>query len=178
MYSSTLFFTVCAFFSVASLAVNVSTPWDYQVLCQRFPPAFSGNDTFNPAAITALSKAISDNSYNPKLPLEGVTLRGGYSSRIGWAGSGGFQVCVQNWYFFNTVTVRLEDISKGVAAMGDACCDIDEFRAQPGRSKVPGSGGRKGLCQDAKATVQAVDGRTATLVAQDYGELCCGMWGC
>lgn len=62
--------------------------------------------------------------------------------------------------------------------MGNACCDADANSALPGQSKVPGVGGRKGLCQDAKATARANDGRTVTLVAQDYGDLCCGMWGC
>lgn len=92
---------------------------------------------------------------------------------------------MQNKYFFNTVVVPLQDISDAVAAMGDACCDADTGatqqgppQGQPGQSKVPGVGGRRGLCQDAKATVRADNGRTVILVAQDYGELCCGMWGC
>lgn len=85
---------------------------------------------------------------------------------------------MQNWWFFNTVTVALQDISDAVAAMEDNCCDTDPDASEKGTSKVPGSGGRRGLCQDSKATVKAVDGSTVILVAQDYDDLCCGMWGC
>ena len=154
---------------------NTTLRTDIPLDCLRFPRTIVGTQQYNPDAIQALSGALSDNSFNPPLPSEGITLKGGYSSRVGWAGSGGFQVCVQNFYFFNTVTVKLSEISDAVALMADQCCD-----STPGQNKVPGSpdAGRIGLCQDSKATVKAIDGRTVKVVAQDYGDRCCGLWGC
>lgn len=148
---------------------------DYQINCLRFPTRVVGNNTLPPDAITALSAAFSDNSFNPPLPSNGITLKPGYSSRVGWAGSGGFQVCVQNFWFFKTLTVSLEDLSGAVAAMGSVCCDEE---TREGASKVPGAGGRSGLCQDAKALVKASDGSEIKVIAQNYGDHCCGMWGC
>lgn len=143
--------------------------------CLRFPPEVAGNKTLNPTAINALSTALSENSFNPPLPTDGITLRPGYSSRVGWADSGGFQVCVQNFWFFKTLTVSLETLSGAVSAMQSTCCDGE---TSEGASKVAGTGGRKGLCQDAKALVPAGDGSEVKVVAQNYGDDCCGMWGC
>ncbi len=162
-------------FLTASLAQTQQSTEDFNVKCLRFPPTVAGNLAFSPDAITALSQAFSDNAFNPQLPSEGVTLRPGYSSRVGWGGSGGFQVCVQNFWFFKTLTVSLDSLSQAVSAMGSACC---EDPTQNGTSSVPGTGGRPGRCQDAKALVKATDGSELKLVAQDYGDLCCGMWGC
>lgn len=148
---------------------------DYHIKCLRFPPRIVGNKTITPDAITALSTALSDNSFNPPLASSGVTLKPGYSSRVAWAGSSGFQVCVRNFWFFKTLTVSLDTLSGAVAAMGSTCCDEE---TQEGASKVLGVGGRRGLCQDAKALVKASDGSEVELVAQDYGDQCCGMWGC
>lgn len=158
-----------------ALAQSQNSTSDYQIKCLRFPPRVAGNKTLSPDAITALSTAFSDNSFNPPLPSNGITLKPGYSSRVGWAGSGGFQVCVQNFWFFKTLTVSLESLSGAVAAMGSVCCDEE---TREGGGKVPGVGGRRGLCQDAKALVMASDGSEIKVVAQDYGDDCCGMWGC
>ena len=82
---------------------------------------------------------------------------------------------MQNFWFFKTLTVSLDSLSKAVAAIGDTCCDDS---AQAGGSKNVGSAGRRGKCQDAKALVKATDGSELKVVAQDYGDNCCGMWGC
>jgi len=158
-----------------SFAQSAQQSDDIQVKCLRFPPLVAGNQTISPDSITALSQALSENSFNPQLPSKGITLKAGYSSRVGWAGSGGFQICVQNFWFFKTLTVDLDTLSQAVAAIEKTCCDDP---TQVGRSKIPGPAGRPGMCQDAKAMVKATDGSEMKVVAQDYGDTCCGMWGC
>ena len=160
-------------FLTTTLAQTQQPTDDFQVKCLRYPQPAAGNISFNPDAITALSKALEDNTFNPQLPSEGVKLKAGYSSRVGWAGSGGFQICVQNFWFFKTLTVSLDSLSQATAAIGSTCCDDTT-----GPSKVPGTGGRPGLCQDGKALVKATDGSELKVVGQDYGDNCCGMWGC
>lgn len=168
---TTLLLSICStlLFSSSALAQTNQT---YGIDCLRFPPTISGNFTFNPDAISALSQAISDNSLNPPLPSQGVVLKPGRSSRIGWTGSGGFQVCLQSYWFFKTITIPLSDLSGAIAAMGTTCCN--DGTSAP----VPGAQGRQGRCQDARAMVPGTDGSLVRLVTQDYGDNCCGLWGC
>lgn len=148
---------------------------DAQITCLRFPPSIAGNQTFNPEAITALSEALSNNIFDPPLPGDGITLSPFRATRIGWADSGGYQICIQNFWFFKTLTIPLDTLSQAVSAMGSSCCDD---AAQEGISPHQGAFGRPGRCQDAKALVKATDGSEVRVVAQDYGDRCCGMFTC
>lgn len=164
-----LLFTICTtllFYSSASAQLSQT----YEVDCLRFPPTITGNQTINPDAISALSKAISDNSLN--LPSGGIVLKPGRSSRIGWTGSGGFQVCLQSYWFFKTITIPLADLSGVVGSIGTTCCDDGSS------APAPGGLGRLGRCQDASALVAGTDGSKVRVVTQDYGDNCCGLWGC
>lgn len=157
---------------VAAVAQTNTT--SHGVYCLQFPPAAiprGGNATLAPEAITDLSEALANNSFTPALPTDGIKLSPGQSSKVGFEGNGGFQVCLQNFYFFKTVTVPLKTISEAVAEMKDTCCS-----AQPQSPQI--LIGRRGYCQDSKAFVKSTDGSEVKVVAQDYGENCCGMWGC
>lgn len=68
--------------------------------------------------------------------------------------------------------MSLDDMSAAVAQLRTSCC-TDTNRVQ--RITDPG---RMGLCQDARGVVKATDGSEVKIVAQGYGERCCGMWGC
>lgn len=147
-----------------------STNSSNDVHCLKFPPTIIGNATFNPAAIDGLSTSIAKNNFNPPLPTGGVKISPGGSTRIGNSADGGYQVCLQNFYFFKTLTVALSDISDVVKEIEQTCCGTTDNPAN--------EPGRRGKCQDSKGTVKATDGSTIKVVGQDYGDRCCGMWGC
>lgn len=174
------------------LAQN-SNQTDFDVKCLKFPAMIAGNQTLNIDAMTALSTALTDNSFDPPLPSEGIKLKPGYSSKVAWEGSGGYQVCVQNWWFFKILTVPLDNIAAAVDALKDTCCS-DTDNPDVHRPPTVNDIGRPGKCQDAKGMVEAVDGTKLKIVArkyhgclcctqadkhtEDYGDNCCGMWGC
>lgn len=85
-------------------------------------------------------------------------------------------MCLQNFYFFKTVTVPLADVAAAVAEIADSCCEAGR-RARVGLAGT-GTGGRQGKCQDSKAIIRAPSGENIKVVGQDYGDNCCGMWGC
>lgn len=172
----TLLLTLCTTLFITTTLAQTTDSNPNKIQCLRFPRTIIGNLTYNPDAITALSTAISDNSLTPQLPSEGIKLRPGYSSRVGWEGSGGFQVCVQNFWFFKTLTVPLKDLADAVAELKNQCCDDGPGLAT---GVVMGTEGRGGKCQDAKGLVKASDGSSnLKVVSQDFGDRCCGMWGC
>lgn len=154
----------------STLAQTNTSTTDYSVNCLKFPPTIIGNATFNPDAITGLSNALAKNTYNPPLPSDGIKLSPGGASRVGYQGAGGYQVCLQNFYLFKSVTVKLEDVSAVVTQIGQKCCGDTP--------NAPGQPGRQGKCQDAKATMQSTDGSNVKVVGQDYGDRCCGMFMC
>lgn len=158
------------------LAQN-SNQTDFEVKCLKFPSLIAGNQTLNGDAMSVLSQALTDNSFTPRLPSAGITLKPGYSSRIGVSEKGGYQVCVQNWWFFKTLTIPLDNIAATVDALKDTCCsdtDNPDVHRPPNVNDM----GRPGKCQDAKGLVEDVNGNKAKVVAQNYGDACCGMWGC
>lgn len=148
---------------------------DFEVKCLRFPPAILGISTFTPEAITGLSNQFANNTFDPPLPSEGVKLSPGTATRVGFSGNGGYQVCLQNPWFFKTQTITLDTISQAVAMIADQCCDESPL---VGNSKIPGSGGRQGSCQDSKVLAPAVSGDKIKVVGQDYGDVCCGLFAC
>lgn len=160
---------------VAAVAQTNTTNSTNSILCLSFPRTIlprNGNLTIEPESITSLSQALSDNSFNPALPSDGINLSPGRASRVGWGNKDkGFQVCVQNFYFFKTLTVPLKELSEVVTLMKDTCCT-----AEPVSDQV--LVGRRGKCQDSKVVMQLDDGSSVKVVAQDYGDNCCGMFGC
>lgn len=171
-------FSTLLLLSLSTLALAVvdqSNAGNSSVLCLPFPRSIlprNGNQTIEPELITSLSQALSDNSFNPALPSDGIKLSPGRASRVGWGNKDqGFQVCVQNFYFFTTLTVPLKQLSDAVALMRDTCCT-----AEPVSDQV--TIGRRGKCQDSKVVMKLADGNDVKVVAQDYGDNCCGMFVC
>lgn len=165
--------SISLFTILVTAAVATNTTQDFQVECSRFPAMIVRNATWDPVAINDLSEALAANSFTPKLPAEGVTLLAGRASPFAFAGNGGYQICVQNHWFFKTLTVSLKDLSQIVAQFATVCCTDANGKGGP-----PGVGGRLGRCQDARGLVLATDGSQMDVVAQDFGDLCCGLWGC
>lgn len=172
-FSTSLFFSLSTLL-VATTAQTAGTNHVENVECLAFPAPIlprGGNQTLPLPAVNGLAEALANNSFTPALPTEGIRLKPGQATRVQWGKSpqDGYQVCVQNWYFFKTITVPLDAISETVVQIRDTCCKPEAIF--PGR-------GRKGDCQDAVSTLKLADGSEIKIVGQDFDDNCCGQWGC